>query len=43
MVLTISVEDTTFKFREEFFQMTDGLAMRSPVSPVVAKIFMEDF
>ena len=41
-LLTICLEDTTFKFREEFYQMTDGLAMGSPVSPVVANVFMED-
>ena len=39
----IQLEDTTVKLREEFYQMTDGLAMGSPVSPVVANIFTEDF
>ena len=37
-----SVFFTMFKFREELYQMTDSLAMGSPVSPVVANIFMED-
>ena len=41
-LLTIYLEDTTFKLRKEIYQMTDGLAMGSPVSPVVANIFMED-
>ena len=42
LALIICLEDTTFKFHEEFYQMTDGLAMGSPISPVVANIFMED-
>ena len=41
-LLTICLEDTTFNLREDFYQMTDGLAMGSPVSPVVANILMED-
>ena len=42
-LLTICLEDTSFKFRGKFYRMTDGLAMGSPVSPIVANIFMENF
>ena len=41
-LLTLCLEDTTFKFRDKFYRMTDGLAMGSPVSPIVANIFMDD-
>ena len=41
-LLTICLEDTSFKFRGKFYRMTDGLAMGSPVSPIVANIFMEN-
>ena len=41
-LLTLCLEDTTFKFRDKFYRMTDGLAMGSPVSPIVANIFMGD-
>ncbi|CAK1598351.1 unnamed protein product [Parnassius mnemosyne] len=30
-------------WKEEFYMQVDGVAMGSPVSPVVADIFMEDF
>ena len=39
-LLTLCLEDTSFKFRNEFYEMTDGLAMGSPISPIVADIFM---
>ena len=41
-LLTLCLEDTSFKFRGKFYRMTDGLAMGSPVSPIVANIFMEN-
>ena len=41
-LLTLCLEDTTFKFRDKFYRMTDGLAMGSPVSPSVANMFMDD-
>ena len=41
-LLTLCLEDTTFKFRDKFYRMTDGLAMGSPVSPILANIFMDD-
>ena len=33
---------TYFKFRSKFYDLTDGLAMGSPVSPPVANLFMAD-
>ncbi|CAG4938163.1 unnamed protein product [Parnassius apollo] len=30
-------------WKEEFYKQVDGVAMGSPVSPIVADIFMEDF
>lgn len=34
---------TYFLFNDHFFEQTDGVAMGSPLSPVVANLFMEDF
>ena len=43
-LLEICLKSTYFTFRERlFFQLTDGVAMGSPVSSVVANLFMEDF
>ena len=35
------LEDTTFLWRSAFLHQTDGLAMGSPLAPVVAEIFMQ--
>ena len=40
--MTIFLENTSFKFRDEFYEMSDGLAMGSPLSQVLANLFMED-
>ena len=42
-LLELCLKTTYFSFREEFFQQTDGAAMGSPVSPVVANLYMEMF
>jgi hypothetical protein len=34
---------TYFCFDEQFYEQTDGVAMSSPLSPVIANFFMEDF
>ena len=34
---------TFFSFEGEFYEQTCGVAMGSPLSPVVANLFMEDF
>jgi hypothetical protein len=38
-VLTISY----FSFADQFYEQFDGVAMGSPLSPVIANFFMEDF
>jgi retron-type reverse transcriptase len=34
---------TYFCFDGQFYEQTDGVAMGSPLSPVIANFFMEDF
>ena len=34
---------TFFNFQEEFYEQTSGVAMGSPLSPIVANLFMEKF
>ncbi|XP_076352553.1 uncharacterized protein LOC143247881 [Tachypleus tridentatus] len=40
---TICLQSTYFQYNEELYKQTDGLAMGSPLSPILADIFMEDF
>lgn len=40
-LLKICLTSTYFSFQNEFFRLTDGVAMGSPVSSVVANLFME--
>ena len=42
-LLELCLKTTYFSFREEFYQQTDGAAVGSPVSPVVANLCMEMF
>ena len=42
-LLELSLQTTYFKFQGSYYKQTDGAAMRSPVSPVVANIYMEMF
>ena len=39
-LLEICLRESSFKFRGQFYEMTNGLAMGCPVSPIVANIFM---
>ena len=39
-LLEICLSSTSFRFRGEHYEHTDGLTMGSPVSPAVANIFM---
>ena len=38
-LLEICLRESSFKFRGQFYEMTNGLAMGCPVSPIVANIF----
>ena len=39
----ICIESTYFKFKGDLFQQIAGLAMGSPISPIVANIFMQNY
>ena len=39
----LCLRTTYFEFQEEFYEQTDGAAMGSPLSPVIANIYMEGF
>ena len=42
-LLELCLNTTYFSFRGEFYMQTDGATMGSPVSPVVANLYMEMF
>ena len=42
-LLSLSLNSTSFKWRDTFYQHTEGAAMVSPLSPIVANMFMEHF
>ena len=42
-LLSCCLTTTYFTFQGEFYQQKEGAAMGSPVSPIVANLFMEDF
>ena len=42
-LVEICLTSTFFGFEGEFFEQTCGVTMGSPLSPIVANIFMEDF
>ena len=39
-LLSLCLRESGFKFRDQFYEMSSRLAMGSPVSPIVANIFM---
>ena len=39
----LCLRTTYFEFQEEFYEQVDGAAMGSPLSPVIANIYMEGF
>ena len=41
MLLEVCLRTTYFVYQHKYYEQTDGAAMGSPVSPVVANIFME--
>ena len=42
-LLELCLDTTYFSFREQIFKQTHGAAMGSPVSPIVANLYMEYF
>lgn len=42
-LVSIYLKSTFFSFQDEIYEMTWGVAMGSPLSPIVANLFMEDF
>ena len=39
----IFLHSTFFSYQGEFYEQTSGVAMGSPLSPIVANLFMENF
>ena len=42
-LLGFCLNNTYFVFQETFYEQTKGVAMGSPISPIIASIFMEAF
>ena len=42
-LVELCLKSTYFQFGEAFYEQVEGTAMGSPLSPVLANIFMEDF
>ena len=42
-LLEFCLKTTYFQFQGSFYQQINGAAMGSPISPIVANLFMEDF
>ena len=40
--LKFCLKNTYFSFQGRFYEQTEGAAMGSPISPIVANLFMED-
>ena len=41
-LLEFCLKNTYFSFQGRFYEQTEGAAMESPISPIVANLFMED-
>ena len=39
----VSLRSTFFSYQGKFYEQTSGVAMGSPLSPIVADLFMENF
>ena len=42
-LLELCLKTTYFQFQGRFYEQIQGAAMGSPISPIVANLFMEDF
>ena len=42
-LLTFCITTTAFQLGDDYYQPTEGMAMGSPLSPVIANIYMEHF
>ena len=42
-LLGFHLHNTYFSFQNEFYEQVEGVAMGSPVSPIVANLYMEHF
>ena len=42
-LLKFCVSSSSFRWRQEFFEQSEGTSMGSPISPVLADMFMEAF
>ena len=42
-LVEVCLRSTYFTFREEFYEQIEGVAMGSPLSPIVANLYMESF
>ena len=41
LLLEFCLKNTYFSFQEQFYEQVEGVAMGSPVSPIVANLYME--
>ena len=42
-LLQFCLRSTCFTYREKYYEQVEGAAMGSPISPIVANLYMEDF
>ena len=42
-LLEFCLKNTYFQYKGRYYEQTEGVAMGSPISPIVANLFMEDF
>ena len=42
-LLGFCLHNTYFSFQNKFYEQVDGASMGSPVSPIVANLYMESF
>ena len=42
-LLEFCLKNTYFQYKGRYYEQTEGAAMGSPISPIVANLFMEDF